>query len=111
MFMSDRVFILVLDVVDKDDGTTYIVQTSRGTEEVAVSLKDKVGDDVLAVQDFQVTKIKDTDAGLDMKTAGQVDMNGSIPSFLQSKMQGKQLKRIENQAYMMINGKKPEGDD
>ena len=108
MVMSDRNLITLMTVRENADGSDYIVSTSRGTEPIVEKLKDKIGKNVIAIQEFQIGKITDTEQGLKMQGCVCVDLSGSIPTFFQNKMTARGMKGIERGAYIMLNGKAPD---
>ena len=91
-------------VKENDDGSVSILMTSTGNEDLYEKHKDKIGSDVVAINHFNYTRLKEVDGGCEVAMAASSDPAGSIPDMIKNKQVAKLQRGPTRQFHFMITG-------
>ena len=112
MMVSNRSVVNVF--YEKQDGDSlWVVNTSRGNEEVVKedAIKKKIGKNVVATNHYNCGKLTPYDGGLYIQNAQCFDVAGSIPSFIVKKGAARGVKTLERLYHVITTGTAPPKDD
>ena len=102
MFMTNRSSINIYHLIEKEDGSIVFLNTSQGNDDLYTKYAKDVGDDVVAINHFNYTKVVPYDGGCEVFMVQCMDPAGSIPDMLKRKGAERMLKNSEKMVHYMI---------
>ena len=100
MMISNRSIITVFYGFEKEDGTKVVIHSSQGNDDIATSIADKIGSNVIANNICTQTTYKPCDdGGVEITMLVSMDPAGMIPGFIKNTIAA----RISNAGLMMAD--------
>ena len=86
LILSNRSIVTTFYETTAEDGSIIVMHSSQGNEAIYEKLKDKIKKDVIAKIILVYTKAKFYEGGTEFFWISGVDVAGSIPDFVKSKI-------------------------
>ena len=90
MMMSNRSIINVYYVIDNNDGSIVMLNSSRATDHLVEANKDTIKKNVVGNTIINYTKITEAQDGCHWVSVNCADVGGSIPDMMKRQGAGKQ---------------------
>ena len=86
MVLSNRSVITAYYETEEADGTQVVFHSSKGNDEIAASIAEQVGSNVIAENRVTMLKYKPFDGGVEIHMMACFDPAGLIPGFVKNRI-------------------------